>query len=72
MLPAHELLRQMPRAKREAAIRAANFEILVLLESIHNAVGFPKEGSWSSMVCLDLEAVRQHILNPKKLPQEPL
>lgn len=60
----------MPLAKREAAVRAATSEIIVLLESVFNAVGYPKEEGWSPVICHDLEAVRQHFLNPKKIRPE--
>lgn len=69
-LPAHELLLQLPPAKRHAAIRAASEEILVLLASVFGAVGFPKPEGWTPAVGQDLEAVRQRILQPKELPRE--
>lgn len=64
---AADILRQSPPAKRAALIRAAESEIVQLLESIHNAVGFPKDdGRWNSVLCLDLEGVRQRLLNPSR------
>jgi hypothetical protein len=68
--PAHELLAAMPPAKRHAAIRAASSEIIGLLGSVFDAVGFPTEGKWTPVVGLDLEAVRERILAPKELPKE--
>jgi hypothetical protein len=68
--PAHEILCAMPPAKRQAAIRAASDEIVALLGSVFNAVGFPKSDGWTPMVGLDLEAVRRRILAPKELPKE--
>lgn len=70
-IPAHELLRAMPVARREAAIRAALPAVILLLESAFNAVGFPKEdGRWSSALAHDLEAVRKLILDPPKVRPE--
>lgn len=66
-LSAGEILKVLPPAKRAAMIRAAQEEIITLLEETHLAVGFPKtDGRWNSMLCQSLEAVRQRILNPTK------
>lgn len=66
-MSAAEILRSAPPAKRSALIRAAEAEILGLLDVTHNAVGLPKrDGKWNSMLCLSLESVRQRILNPAR------
>lgn len=71
-IPVHELLKAMPPAKFEAAIRESRHEILVLLESVYNSVGFPKkDGRWSPIMTHDLEAVRQAVMHPKKRKVEP-
>ena len=70
---AAEILREAPPAKRAALIRAAHDELLELLDTTHNAAGFPKEdGRWNSAVCLSLEAVRQRFLNPTREQQHEL
>lgn len=66
-----DLLREMPVARRESVIRSAHEEIINLLEAVHLSVGFPKaDGRWSPALAHDLEAVRQRILNPRRLPPE--
>lgn len=66
-MSAAEILRVAPPAKRSALIRAAEGEILELLDATHNAVGFPKQdGRWNSVLCTSLEAVRSRFMNPAR------
>lgn len=70
--PLHEILKALPPAKFEAAIRESKDEILVLVESVYNSVGFPKkDGKWSPILSHDLEAVRQAVMHPKRRKVEP-
>ena len=62
---AAQILKAAPPAKRDAMIRAARPELIELLDTAFNAVGFPKtDGRWNSAVCQSLEAVRQRFLDP--------
>lgn len=66
-----QILRDLPPAQRESAIRSATNEIIALLDGVFASVGFPKEdGRWSPVLAHDLEAVRQQILNPRRLRPE--
>lgn len=70
---AFEILQAAPPAKRAALLRAAEAEIMDLLEHTHNSVGLPKcDGKWNSQLCLSLEAVRQRILHPTKRKHAPI
>lgn len=68
-----EILKAAPPAKRAALLRAAEVEILDLLETTHLSVGLPKcDGKWNSQLCLSLEAVRQRILPLAKRKNSPI
>lgn len=59
MTPAHDIILSLPPARRHAALRLCDREIITLLQAVYAAVGFPKaDGSWSPMLAHDLEAVR--------------
>lgn len=62
MTPVAEILRSLPPAKRAAALRYAEHALIDLLDSAHQAVGFPKPKGWNPVLCLDLEAVRRCVL----------
>lgn len=63
--PVHEILAALPPARRRAVLNAALPEIIKLMHSVFNAVGFPKEdGTWSPVVAQDLEAVRKIVIEP--------
>lgn len=69
---AFDILKSLPPARQESLIRQATKEILNLIQSAHNAVGFPKtDGRWTPALAKDLEAFRQAILNPKQRQVEP-